>query len=138
MRKFLNLILAIAFLPAACQTKKDTDFETQKKFQIELNQKVLDALKKSGESFTKARPVFHWIYFKTEEDEKKYLKEVETHKFVLVSTNKIVRELPYELKIKRIDLVDKKSVDDYALYLWEQSLKYNGYYDGWETSVEKN
>lgn len=138
MRNFRIIILILLLSFLSCKNKKSDDFNNQNAVQIESNQKVVNALLNEGDKLTKSREVFHWIYFKTEEDRKDFLKEVISKKFELVKSNKIDGEFPYQLQIKRIDKVDKKSVDEYVIYLWGEALKNNGDYDGWETSVEKN
>lgn len=94
-------------------------------------------MKQFGEKFVVAREVFHWIYFKSEDDREAYIKEVEKERFIIVSTEGAKGEFSLGLQIKRVDKVDKKSVNRYTLFLWELAKKHNGDYDGWETSVEK-
>jgi hypothetical protein len=38
---------------------------TQNNFKVLTNRRVVDNLEKNGDTLTKARPVQHWIYFKT-------------------------------------------------------------------------
>jgi uncharacterized protein (TIGR01619 family) len=103
------------------------------------NRRVIEQLKKNGDSLTKEREVFHWIYFKTEEDREKYLDKIKNDNFTVVnkSSDKSSGEYCYRLEIKRIDKVDLNSVDEYVIYLWRLANETNGEYDGWETSIEK-
>lgn len=106
-------------------------------FQSISNRDVLENLEKNGDNLSKARDVFHWIYFITENDRENYLKMVEKDNFVLVAKDFDKKnELPFGLQIKRIDKVDYGVIDDYTLYLWKLAKDNNGDYDGWETSVE--
>jgi uncharacterized protein (TIGR01619 family) len=103
------------------------------------NRRVVDNLEKSGDPLLKARPVDHWIYFKTDSDRADFLKKIEPLKFEIVSGEEKTSfgDFPYKLQISRVDKVDFHSVDDYVLDLWEFANECNGDYDGWETSVEK-
>ncbi|QYS89688.1 ribonuclease E inhibitor RraB [Flavobacterium davisii] len=99
---------------------------------------VVEYLKKNGDKLVKPREVFHWIYFKTELEAKHFVKETESKDFVFVSKRKVADNFPIQIEIKRIDKIDIKSVNKYSLYLLKIAEKYNGEYDGWETSIEKN
>ena len=138
MNKTFILLVILLFGNFSCQNKKKSVFESEKQVEIESNQKVLKALKKEGDKLIVARDVFHWIYFSTEKDQNEYLKEVESKGFLFVSSNKIDDKYPFQLQIKRFDKVDKESVDQYVIYLWQTAINHNGDYDGWETSVEKS
>ncbi|MFC0345879.1 DUF695 domain-containing protein [Epilithonimonas hispanica] len=103
------------------------------------NRSVLENLEKNGDNLTKPREVFHWIYFKNENDLKNYIQIVTKENFEIVN-NDLIKEnkLPYSLQIKRIDKVGYDDIDDYTLYLWRLAKENNGDYDGWETSVERD
>lgn len=103
------------------------------------NRSVLENLEKNGDNLTKAREVFHLIYFNDETDREKYINEVAKENFeVSEKTYDKKIELPFGLKIKRIDYVGYDKIDEYTLYLWQLAKNYNADYDGWETSVEKD
>ncbi len=114
-------------------------YPNPKQFQSIQNRRVVDNLEKNGDSLVKARPVDHWIYFKTDGDRTDFLKKIEPLKFDIVSRDEKTSfgAFPYKLHISRVDNVDLDSVDDYVLDLWEFANECNGDYDGWETSVEK-
>ncbi len=135
MRKYLTIFFSSLFSFFSCQNK--TNFESEKQAQIEANQKVINALTNEGDKLIIARDVFHWIYFKNENQKNSFLQEVNGEGFQLVSSNKVDDEFSIQLQIKRLDKVDKISVDNYTIYLWEKAREFNGDYDGWETSVEK-
>jgi uncharacterized protein (TIGR01619 family) len=111
-----------------------------RQYQSIQNRKVVDNLEKGGDPLTKARPVDHWIYFKTENDRNTFLSKIKDLNFSIVDQRKINSRdgHPYSLQISRIDLVDYNSVDDYTLLLWELATESDGDYDGWETSIEKS
>ena len=112
-------------------------YPTSEEFQKIGNRSVLDNLEKGGDKLIVEREVFHWMYFKTEKERDSFLKETENLGFTMVSKDKIKDEFPYQLQIKRVDKVDEESVNDYTIQLWKLAPKYNGNYDGWETSIEK-
>lgn len=128
MRK-LYLILFTSIIVVACN-------RSEQKRIIE-DEHVVEYLKKNGDKLVKPREVFHWLYFKTELEADNFIKETENKNFIFVSKRKVEDNYPIQVEIKRIDKVDIKSVNEYSLYLLELAEKYNGDYDGWETSVEK-
>jgi uncharacterized protein (TIGR01619 family) len=112
-------------------------YPTDEEFQKIGNRSVLDNLEEGGDNLTLEREVFHWIYFKTEKDRENFIKEIEKLNFSIVTKSKIKDDLPFQLQIKRVDKVDEESVNEYVIQLWKLAPKYNGNYDGWETSIEK-
>ena len=103
------------------------------------NRHVIESLEKSGDKLTKEREVFHWIYFKAKDDRAKYIKIVTEKGFQIENQDnqKTTGDFPFKLNIKRIDMVDYSSINEYTIYLWKLANELNGEYDGWETSVEK-
>ena len=115
-------------------------YPSPQQFQSIQNRRIIDQLEKNGDKLTKMRDVDHWIYFNTKTDRDHFLKKIMYDGFTIVSQDydKTSGGLPYKLHIKRIDKVDWNSVDGYVIYLWELANKFNGVYDGWETSLEVN
>ena len=103
------------------------------------NRRVLEQLEKGGDKLTKEREVFHWIYFKTQNELDQF--ESFTKGLVFMTKNKGKTEQPHEYKfvlsVSRIDKVGYDEIDDYTLELWQKATDLNGDYDGWETSIEK-
>jgi len=114
-------------------------YPSPQQYQSITNRRVIDLLEREGDSLTKEREVFHWIYFKTEKDREKYLDKIKNDNFSVVQmiNDKSWGEYYCCLVIKRVDKVDFSSVDEYVIYLWRLANETNGNYDGWETSVEK-
>ncbi|MCZ8215225.1 MAG: DUF695 domain-containing protein, partial [Cyclobacteriaceae bacterium] len=54
-------------------------------FQSILNRRVIEQLEKGGDNLIKEREVFHWIYFKSENDREDFLKKIVNDKFSIVS-----------------------------------------------------
>ncbi len=104
------------------------------------NRRVIDTLKEQGDSLTKERKVYHWIYFKTQKDRESFLLKLKDEGFQIIDQNveKNNVEFPYSLQIARVDNVDIDSVNKYTGHVLDVSEQCNGEYDGWETSVEKD
>lgn len=111
-----------------------------RQYQSIQNRRVIEQLEKSGDKLTKEREVFHWIYFKSDSDREQFLEKIKNDNFSIVDkgSDKSWGEFAHGLQIKRVDKVDQNSVDDYVIYLWKLANEFNGNYDGWETSIEKN
>ncbi len=129
-------------------TKEDKDwsgyfdflYPLPQQFQSIQNRRVIEQLEEGGDKLNKEREVFHWIYFKSENDRKKFLEKIKNDNFSIVDKeyNKSWGEFAYRLQIKRVDKVDQNSVDEYVIYLWKLADEIGGDYDGWETSIEKD
>ncbi|MER3330196.1 MAG: DUF695 domain-containing protein, partial [Candidatus Kapaibacterium sp.] len=115
-------------------------YPTPSQLQSIMNRRVLDNLESQGDGLTKERPVFHWMYFKTDEDRDKLLSKIENDNFEIVnkSHDQSFGEYSFGLQISRVDKVDFNSVDEYVLKLSALTIECNGDYDGWETSIEKD
>jgi uncharacterized protein (TIGR01619 family) len=109
-------------------------------FQSIQNRRVIEQLEKGGDKLTKEREVFHWIYFKSDNDREKFLEKIKNDNFLIVDkgSDKSWGEFSYSLQIKRVDKVDQDNVDEYVIYLWKIANEIGGEYDGWETSIEKD
>lgn len=114
-------------------------YPNPRQYQSIQNRRVIDYLEEQGDPLTKARPVDHWVYFKTDADMILFLTKIEHLNFIILSKDErtFFGKYPYKLHISRVDCVDQNSVDNYALELWQLAQESNGEYDGWETSVEK-
>lgn len=115
-------------------------YPNPRQFQSIQNRRVIDNLEENGDPLTKERQVDHWIYFKTQEDRESFLAKIKDEGFQIINQDfdKDNSDFPYSLQIARVDKVDIDSVNDYILNLWELAEQFNGDYDGWETSVEKD
>lgn len=109
-----------------------------RQMQVIQNRRVLEQLEKGGDDLTKAREVFHWIYFKTQNELDQF--EIFTDSLGFETKNKDKTEQPNAYKfvifISRVDKVGYDEIDEYTLGLWEKAQELNGEYDGWETSIE--
>lgn len=102
------------------------------------NQKVVTALLKGGDKLTIARPVDHWLYFKSEMDRNCFITYATQKKFKIAGKEKTTDiKMPYKLHLLRTDKVDVASISKVTVELRKQAKKCNGEYDGWETIVIK-
>ena len=102
------------------------------------DQSVLRNLEEAGDNLTKARRVDHWLYFSKESEMNKCRADLEKSNFKVQNAG-INKEtnLPFELQVWRIDNVDIDSIYPITSDLRKRAKKFNGEYDGWETSIEK-
>ncbi len=128
MKKLYYIFVIVIFIVACKRSEQKRILE---------DKHVVEYLKKNGDKLITPREVFHWIYFKTEEDAENFKNEVERENFIFVSQRKVEDDFPFQVELKRIDKVDIKSVNEYTSYLLALAEKNNGDYDGWETSLEK-
>lgn len=114
-------------------------FPQPEQYQKIKNRKVVDNLVENGDRLDKKREVTHWIYFTNENDRENFIKKIATENFKVEEKNKVKENtnLPYILRISRIDKVDYDNIDTFTILLWKLANENNGEYDGWETSVEK-
>jgi uncharacterized protein (TIGR01619 family) len=125
--------------------KKDADWKYYKEFLYPneetinyiADQKVVSQLIKAGDKLTKERRVDHWIYFSKKKELKEFEKDVKKLNFVIESKdNNGSSERPFKIRIWKIHKVDINSVNLVSIKLRKLAKKYDGDYDGWETSVE--
>jgi len=102
------------------------------------DQNVIRNLQKAGDKLTKKRRVEHWVYFTKKSEMESFKLEVIEQGFKVQFAGKIEdASTPYELKFWRIDKVDIESIYPITSSLRKLALAFNGDYDGWETSVER-
>lgn len=106
--------------------------------QVIQNRRVLEQLEKDGDDLTKAREVFHWIYFKTRNELDRFENFTESLGYKTMNKGKTEQPNAYKfvISISRIDHIGYDQIDEYVLELWEKAQELNGDYDGWETSIE--
>ncbi len=114
-------------------------YPSPSEMQTILNRRVINNLVKQGDSLKTPRKVSHYIYFKNEDDRKKFKTRSGKAGFEAASMNYIKDsdDYPYSLRVVRSDSVEPHEVDDYTMYLFDLSEQYNGIYDGWETMLVK-
>ena len=109
-----------------------------RQLQVIQNYRVLEQLQQQGDDLSKPREVFHWIYFRAEEDRRQFEKFIQTAGFRIVTRDEVEEPArPFFLRVSRVDKVGYEDVNDYTLLLWEKAREFDADYDGWETSVEE-
>ncbi|WP_299325937.1 DUF695 domain-containing protein [uncultured Maribacter sp.] len=102
------------------------------------DQSVLRSLEEAGDLLSKSRPVYHWLYFSTEDEMKRCENDLVSSNFIVNNAGiNTESDLPYELHVYRVDHVDIDTIYPITSQLRVMARKYGGEYDGWETSVEK-
>jgi regulator of RNase E activity RraB len=100
------------------------------------NQWVIDQLEQHGNRAEVPREITHLIYFRDTKGMKKFLKAVKKEGFVPDTDSKEVNEEGYyTCLINHTDAVELPIINSVTDYLITLSEKYEGIYDGWETSV---
>lgn len=114
-------------------------YPSEKEMQRIYNRRMLDRLAEAGDLVTAPRKIDHFLFFKTEQERKKFVRVVQDNGFTVENggEEKGVKDRPYSLQISKVDKTDRNSIDKVSLYLWELSLQYSARYDGWETFVVK-
>ena len=103
------------------------------------NGRVIQNSLEAGDNLEKEREVRHWIYFKTENDKKRFLGSIKGIGFTVenISDTKI-EGFSLGVILSRFDKLDPMSVDGYVLDLWQKAEDVNGDYDGWEAGIVKD
>ena len=102
------------------------------------NKKIFEILDAFGDDGQKKRHVTHWFYFEKRKDLEifeSYTWDIGFH----TSFKHLRRRKGYKrllLIIYRVESLNEVSTDFDTLEFFELATKYNGEYDGWETSIE--
>lgn len=102
------------------------------------NRHVIEVLSENGDQLEKPRIVAHWAYFSTEAARAKFVAEVRTRKYAVISEHKLDEpghERPFCAQLERIDSVDWGSINDVTIELFDLAEANGGEYDGWETGL---
>lgn len=113
-------------------------FPNATEWQIIQNHKVCDHLKTQGDSLHLPRAIEHKAYFETAEKRSEFMEKIEAEGFKvkdLISANDHTSMVG--LSFYRQDKPFYYDIDTLTLHLIALSSRYNGAYDGWETSVVK-
>ncbi|WP_417350229.1 ribonuclease E inhibitor RraB [Flavobacterium alkalisoli] len=114
-------------------------FSTPSQNELSGNEFVIENLKQYGDSLIKPRKVNHWIYFKNELDRQNFIELIKKDGFTIEeeSFNNDLDETPFILHISGTNKVDLHNANKFTALIESKAKKYNGDYDGWETSIEK-
>ena len=101
------------------------------------DQAVIRQLAAAGDPLTKRRRVDHWLHFTTSTDMKHCAKELKSKGFtVQAMKSDAPGQWAHTLQVWRTDMVNIETIYPLTTELRKISAKYNGDYDGWETSIE--
>jgi regulator of RNase E activity RraB len=106
-------------------------------FRKKLNKKVFDLLGEFGDDLSKKREVTHWFYFQNIEDLERFEQYAFDIGFKTMNKQEKKEEgkdlllIIYKTETPKKDFIDFDTID-----FWEKAEKFNGKYDGWETSIE--
>ena len=113
-------------------------FPTDTEWQIIHNHHACDELAKAGDNLTMQRAIEHTSYFKNPAEREIFSAFIISENFKILNNIEPSVEVPnYGIKFYRVDIPFYNNIDTLTLKLIEQSLEYNGQYDGWETSLVK-
>ena len=132
MTKILSKLLSQLLI--VCQGKSS---KNNGKNKTDNSAETIRVLESHGDKAENSRDIFHWIYFGNVNNRNDFLREAQNANYTFVSQNTVDDEFPFQLKIKVNSQPSQAIIDSQILYLKEVAKKYNGDYDGWETSVEK-
>jgi hypothetical protein len=113
-------------------------FPTAIEWQVIHNHHACDELSKAGDNLTIQRAIEHTSYFKNPQEREIFSAFIVSENFKILNNIEPSVEAPdYGVKFYRVDIPFYHNIDTLTLELIEQSLEYNGQYDGWETSLVK-
>lgn len=113
-------------------------YPSPRDLQVINNEQLGRLLRENGDDPTIAREVGHWAFFETPEGRAQFLAEVLTQGFTAEDqSDDGPNPRPYKLAFARNDTVDRDTINDVTLNLFDLAITCGGEYDGWETSVEK-
>jgi hypothetical protein len=120
------------------QTYFDFLYPDKRCYQTISNERVLRALETHGDVHSIPREVQHWIYFRRSADRDSFADAALQMGYGISSKSDDGPEYgKFALIISRINAVDHVTINDSVLELFDLSTRFNGAYDGWETSVKK-
>jgi uncharacterized protein (TIGR01619 family) len=113
-------------------------FPSRRNYQTILNRRVVDQLEEHGDKHEIEREVCHWINFTSIDGRANFL--AATLDLGYERANQFENgegEHPFGVTVKKAHSVDYPTIDQHVLELFDLAERYNGDYDGWESSVER-
>ncbi|MDD5717149.1 MAG: DUF695 domain-containing protein [Sulfuricurvum sp.] len=113
-------------------------FPTAIEWQIIQNHKVCDHLKSQGDSLHLPRAIEHKGYFPSSELRAEFMSQIEAEGFKIKNVMEAAENNPMlGLSFYRQDKPFYYDIDTLTLRLIDLCIRYEGSYDGWETSIVK-
>ncbi len=99
--------------------------------------RLVERLRKKGDPLREARPVEHFLFFKTRSDREGFLRDPVMGGFQILEMpdDPGKGDHPYLLHVSRKDVPDRVFIDKVILPLWDAAVKRGGRYDGWEADA---
>lgn len=116
-----------------------TLYPSEEDWQSIVNKEVIRQLAEHGDALTESREIDHWIYFVEQKDQSRFVKKAKEQGYQVRKNLTAEKErdgFPFGVQLYRDDIPSYEVIDKIVFELYELAEKYNGDYDGWETSVE--
>ena len=111
-------------------------YPSEEDMQRIMNRRVLENLRKYGDTLSPVRDVHHWIYFRTREDRERYASEVRELAYQIEEESERENdERQFGLIITRDQSVKPETIDEAVLELFTLAKEIDAEYDGWEAQV---
>ena len=118
----------------------DVLYPTPRDWERIKNRRVIEQLQRHGDPLKRKRPVFHWAYFTNESSRRQFVAAIKDRGYTVTNQETVDDPScphPFGVSFEREDNVDWDSINQVTLELFELADALEGFYDGWETSVEK-
>lgn len=114
-------------------------FPCFEQFELVQHSMVITRLEEDNDPLVVPREVDHWCYFRSAEDRAAFLEIVKNEGFQVENLSEDVEQetWPYGVQMRRVDKVDRETVFEFTMNLWNLAYKHYGNYDGWETYFVK-
>lgn len=114
-------------------------FPTLKEWQLIHNHHACDRLRQAGDVLKTKRAIEHTMFFEAIEDRAAFTASIIKEGFSIQAEMAPTADLPfYGLQFYRIDPAEHYDIDTLTLGLIESGERFDGQYDGWETSLVKH
>lgn len=105
-------------------------------YQAIMNRNVIHQLSENGDNPDAIRPIDHWLYFATEEEQKGFITEVTQQGFALQSSDKLDdKEYPFQVYVIKENTTHLEAINNDVWDLMDLADKFGGYYDGWGCNI---
>ena len=131
--------------PYLCQAKEDRTwtnylqvlFPSDKDLEIIINRRQLDDLAGRGDGLKASRRIDHFFRFPTSAKREEFLRARLRDGYLLGGMDELPEGEPqrFTLRIHRDDIPAYAGINALFLPLWEEAMRFQGKYTGWETHV---
>ena len=112
-------------------------YPTEDDWQMILDRRVVDQLRKSGDDGSIARCIDHWAYFATEAGARDYADWASENRFSIkkLAATDYKGDRKWCVQFNRDDAADLYSINHVTYQLRHKAKELSGEYDGWESPV---